>query len=323
MAATSDLSLDPLFMDIDSTYSGDEMGLVHRGVIGEGIVSSTAFAVTEKGAGADMSVDIAAGAAWIEGDDDTAAQPIYRCRSASTVNLTVSAADATNPRIDRVVLEVLDSTFTGASQVGRLEVLAGTPAASPSAPALPDTAISLATIAVAANETAITDAEITDLRQPMSGDVQSVGMVAPFYGSAPFGFLAMDGSSVSTSKYPRLASFLSEAGASMTLPDLRDKFLAGAGSTYSVGDTGGADSVTLTAAQSGLPAHTHPGSDITVAASSSGYTGSVRVAGSDDASSTGTDTTSAADTGSNSSASASSSHENRPPYHGVTFAIRV
>lgn len=39
-------------------------------------------------------------------------------------------------------------------------------------------------------------------------------------------------------------------------PDLRDKFLVGAGSTYSIGNTGGSNTVALTAPQ--LPAHTHP-----------------------------------------------------------------
>lgn len=38
-------------------------------------------------------------------------------------------------------------------------------------------------------------------------------------------------------------------------PDLRNRFVVGAGSTYSVGDTGGSDSVTLTSAQ--IPSHTH------------------------------------------------------------------
>jgi len=38
-------------------------------------------------------------------------------------------------------------------------------------------------------------------------------------------------------------------------PDLRDKFIVGSGSTYSVGDTGGLNAVTLTTAQ--LPSHTH------------------------------------------------------------------
>ena len=38
-------------------------------------------------------------------------------------------------------------------------------------------------------------------------------------------------------------------------PDLRNRFIVGAGSTYAVAATGGADSVTLDASQ--MPAHTH------------------------------------------------------------------
>jgi len=40
-----------------------------------------------------------------------------------------------------------------------------------------------------------------------------------------------------------------------TTPDLRDRFIVGAGSTYSRNDTGGADSVTLT--ENEIPSHSH------------------------------------------------------------------
>jgi microcystin-dependent protein len=50
------------------------------------------------------------------------------------------------------------------------------------------------------------------------------------------------------------AGFLLCNGASGT-PDLRDRFVVGAGSTYSPGNTGGANTVTLTTAQ--LPSHAH------------------------------------------------------------------
>lgn len=43
----------------------------------------------------------------------------------------------------------------------------------------------------------------------------------------------------------------------VNVPDLRDRFIVGAGSAYASGDLGGADLVTLGAAQSGLPAHEH------------------------------------------------------------------
>lgn len=54
-------------------------------------------------------------------------------------------------------------------------------------------------------------------------------------------------------------------GANST-PDLRSRFVVGAGSTYAVNATGGAASVTLTTGQ--LPAHTH--GDGTLAAASAG-----------------------------------------------------
>ena len=41
-------------------------------------------------------------------------------------------------------------------------------------------------------------------------------------------------------------------------PDLRDRFIVGAGGKYNVGNTGGADSVTLEVSQ--MPSHSHSGS---------------------------------------------------------------
>lgn len=48
-------------------------------------------------------------------------------------------------------------------------------------------------------------------------------------------------------------------------PDLRDRFIVGAGSTYAVGATGGANTVTLSESQ--IPGHTH---DITATTGSAG-----------------------------------------------------
>lgn len=63
-------------------------------------------------------------------------------------------------------------------------------------------------------------------------------------------------------------------------PDLRNRFIVGAGSTYSVGNTGGSDSVTLTTAQ--IPSHTHTHS---LTAASAGahmhsYSGTTNISGS-------------------------------------------
>ena len=53
-------------------------------------------------------------------------------------------------------------------------------------------------------------------------------------------------------------------------PDLRNRFIVGAGSRYSVGNTGGSDSVTLTTEQ--LPSHSHGHNLSTVSAGSHTHT---------------------------------------------------
>lgn len=59
-------------------------------------------------------------------------------------------------------------------------------------------------------------------------------------------------------------------------PDLRNRFVVGAGGSYGVGATGGADSVTLSTSQ--IPAHSHSGS--TSSAGSHTHSGSTGSAGS-------------------------------------------
>jgi microcystin-dependent protein len=60
-------------------------------------------------------------------------------------------------------------------------------------------------------------------------------------------------------------------------PDLRDRFIVGAGTTYTPGATGGAATNTLSAAN--LPAHTHTFSATTSSDGSHGHTGSTDSAG--------------------------------------------
>lgn len=125
---------------------------------GDGVVAGAVtgdFAVTYDGAGLD--VDIAAGKALLDGIAVT---------NPSSRELNLAAADGTHPRIDRIVLEL---TRTAGDSEGKvmLKVLAGTPAASPTAPALTDSSstlqIGLAQVRV--NALATTVASVTDERQ--------------------------------------------------------------------------------------------------------------------------------------------------------------
>lgn len=136
-----------------------------------GVLKSTDLAVTERGAGADMSVDVAAGQAlvlnssWAANSvDETRFWPIV---NDATFNITISANSSGNDRIDIIVAQIDTATAPNddGTNVIDLEVVEGTPAGSPSAPATPSDALKLAEVAVANGATSITDAEITDARQ--------------------------------------------------------------------------------------------------------------------------------------------------------------
>lgn len=140
----------------------------------EGVVDANSYKVTEKGAGADMSVDVDAddpGGAVVEGDT-ISAQGLYTVAPHSTtINESIAAADPTDPRIDQAILEAADDTHAaGGLNEGRVRIVAGTPTAGATkdnrsgAASLPASAIRLADIEVGAGATSITDADIRDRR---------------------------------------------------------------------------------------------------------------------------------------------------------------
>ena len=110
-----------------------------------------------------MTVSIAAGWAVIVGDY-TSNMGAYSVFNDAAVTGTITAANPTNPRIDRVCLTINDSAYTGVTNNVVVNVVAGTPAGSPVAPATPTNSISLATVAVGAGVTTIVTANITDTR---------------------------------------------------------------------------------------------------------------------------------------------------------------
>lgn len=129
----------------------------------EGVTGAGEFAVSERAAAPALQVDVAAGRAFIDGDD-IANQYNYVVISENVVEVPVDTADLTDPRIDLVVVRVLDSDAGVVGDDARIEVITGTPAPVPAVPATPPTALPLASIAVAANVTTITNSDITNLR---------------------------------------------------------------------------------------------------------------------------------------------------------------
>ena len=118
------------------------------------------------------------------------------------------------------------------------------------------------------------------------------GMIILWYGNTgniPTGFVLCDGNN--------------------STPDLRDRFIVGAGSAYSPGDTGGANSVTLTVNQ--IPAHTHTYIDQYVAIDN-GYR--PWPASNNDCGARNVDS---------GSTGGGQSHENRPPYYALCYIMKT
>ena len=120
------------------------------------------------------------------------------------------------------------------------------------------------------------------------------GMIMMWYGSVasiPSGWVLCDGNN--------------------STPDLRNRFVVGAGTggNYSPGDTGGANSVTLTVAQ--IPAHTHTyeRTDVGINVNDRPWP----------ASNNDCDMT----TQNTSSTGGGQSHENRPPYYALMFIVKL
>ena len=110
-------------------------------------------------------------------------------------------------------------------------------------------------------------------------------------------------------------------------PDLRGRFVVGAGGSYTAGNTGGAASVALTEAQ--MPGHTHTCTEFSIPLSNSTYyidedavyhtaNGPQRVMRV-----TGTKGSSTIPNITLSEAGSGSAHENRPPYYALCYIMKV
>lgn len=156
----------PGFLQNRSDHTARELrGMISALVNSPGIIGVNDFLVAQRAAGANMSVDIAGGQAFVLGTDDPN-QGYYHCLSDSTpTNVTVTASHATLNRIDLVIARVYDSAYIGGAlnQWG-FEVTVGTPAASPVAPIAPADSMILAQIYVGASVVNVLNANLTNTR---------------------------------------------------------------------------------------------------------------------------------------------------------------
>ena len=173
---------------------------------GEGVAGYEDFRVMQRQAGANMSVDVGKTAvglmqAWVRGDA-RGGQGLYAVdnidRSAPTadtyvaqLNDTITSNASGNPRLDQVVLEVLDQQHSGASNLAQVRVVAGTPTAAATldnrngAASLPANCLLLADVLVSSGAASIVTADIRDRRAfclpgtvpPLTTDVDMVAFL--------------------------------------------------------------------------------------------------------------------------------------------------
>jgi hypothetical protein len=142
--------------------------------IQEGAITAGSYEVTQRGAGSNLSVDIAASTgngAIVQGDAVTAQGLYFVPPHTAVINEAITTANATNPRIDQVVLEIKDTTHDASgSNLAQTRVVTGTATGGATldnrtgAAALPASALLLADVLVAATDTAISNSEIRDRR---------------------------------------------------------------------------------------------------------------------------------------------------------------
>lgn len=142
----------------DRTYNAADWADYFASFVGNGVFADPANGCMVK-ADSGMKIKVLAGKLWIKG---------YYGNNTSDFPLTLSAADNTNPRYDRVVAR-LDLT----KRTTVLTVVKGTAAAIPTIPVLTRNSdvyeLCLAVITVKAGVTSISQADITDTR--MNDDV--------------------------------------------------------------------------------------------------------------------------------------------------------
>ena len=166
MALEMPIFLQALPGDPEISYTGQQMRqLIEAAFPLPGVTLADDLKVTQRGAGANMSVDVAAGQAAIRGTS-IARQGTYIVVNTAVENVALRAAHATLPRVDLVVARVFDKQVDGGTEYAwRPAVVTGTPLSSPQAPSAPATSIRLAEVRVNATAPSVVAADITDRRQ--------------------------------------------------------------------------------------------------------------------------------------------------------------
>lgn len=138
----------------DRKYNADDMSNYFEGLISSGVIGNPSTSLQVTADDTDMSVDVQPGRGIINN---------RWVRNTAIETITIENADALMDRIDAIVLR-----YSVPNRIITLELITGTPAASPVAPAMTRTEATveycLATVYVGAGVTKISQSNVTDTR---------------------------------------------------------------------------------------------------------------------------------------------------------------
>lgn len=159
----------------------------------EGILDSSRITIAEAGT-PNMTVDVTLAdevIAVIEGDTADGQGKYVVKGDGSTYSVSITAADATNPRVDLLVMEVKDTQYDASGlRTVRLRTVDGTPTAgatlanrngAASLTSLPDSAIPIGDIQIPATDTSIEDAQIGEHFYPAAPGYRASPLMAAIY----------------------------------------------------------------------------------------------------------------------------------------------
>jgi hypothetical protein len=147
-----------------------------------------------------MNITIAPGTVVVPNSSGSGS---YRVYNPTSQTLTVTTAPVSpNNRIDLVCATVVDNG--NSSSFGEIQIVAGTPAVSPSAPATPTNSIALAQVFVGFGVVSINSGNITDVR-PFTAAPGGV-IVCPSMGSLPGGDVGTIGYDVVNGRFFMLSA---------------------------------------------------------------------------------------------------------------------
>lgn len=187
-------------------YGAVDFRRLNAADVQEGVVAPGDFKATQRAAGAGAAIDVAAGQAFVQGDS-VSREGLYYVGAGSpftgATQVDVPNADAVNPRVDQLVLEVKNDVHDGSGlNLARLRVITGTPTAGATAlnrigaTALPNTAVRLADFLVPAvaggGPAVVTTANIVDRRPWARGAYRRIIRSAADYTTASATAAAID-----------------------------------------------------------------------------------------------------------------------------------